>query len=159
MSIVGIGTDIIEIDRIIVMPDNTRERLAVRVLTPDEYQHYVVLKAKAEHNAVRYLAKRWAGKEATSKALGTGIAAGVSFQHIEIKNLVLSHELPDLILKSKMVISRSGYSSLMDYYFLKNQALLIPTPGQTEQVYLAEKCKSEGSFYSVNQDSYFVHSA
>ncbi len=99
MFIVGIGTDIIEIDRIVGMPDNTQERLAVRVLTPDEYQHYVVLKAKAEHNAVRYLAKRWAGKEATSKALGTGIAAGVSFQHIEIKNLKSGQ--PTLTLSGK----------------------------------------------------------
>lgn len=87
MSIVGIGTDIIEIDRIADMPEDTRERLAKRVLTPDEYQHFTTLKIKSEHNAVRYLAKRWAGKEATSKALGTGIASGVSFQHITIKNL------------------------------------------------------------------------
>ncbi len=94
--------------------------------------------------------KHWQGKFLIIRGKEGGLPE--KNENIEIKNLVLSHELPDLILKSKMVISRSGYSSLMDYYFLKNQALLIPTPGQTEQVYLAEKCKSEGSFYSVNQD-------
>lgn len=87
MPIVGIGTDIIEIERIESMSESTRERLAVRVLTPDEYQHYTALQMKLETNAVRFLAKRWAGKEAASKALGTGIAGGVSFQQIEIKNL------------------------------------------------------------------------
>lgn len=102
MSIVGIGTDIIEIERIVTMSDVTRERLAKRVLTPDEYQHYVALKARIELNAVRYLAKRWAGKEAASKALGTGIAAGVSFQHIEIKTLESGQ--PTLILSGKALV-------------------------------------------------------
>jgi len=87
MPIVGIGTDIVEIRRIASMPEATRERLAKRVLIPDEYQHFCVMKASSENNAVRYLAKRWAGKEAAAKALGTGIASGVSFQHIEIKTL------------------------------------------------------------------------
>lgn len=87
MPIVGIGTDIIEISRITTMPEATRDRLAKRVLTPNEYQHFCAMNVSSEHNAVRYLAKRWAGKEAAAKALGTGIANGVSFQHIEIKTL------------------------------------------------------------------------
>lgn len=106
MSIIGIGTDIIEIDRIAAMPEVTRERLAKRVLTPEEYRHYCALNAKLELNAVRYLAKRWAGKEAAAKALGTGIAKGVSFQHIEIKSLESGQ--PTLILSGKaLAISQS----------------------------------------------------
>lgn len=82
MSVVGIGTDIVEINRLIGMSAKVREKLALRVLTPLEYQRYSSLK-QPEH----FLAKRWAGKEAASKALGTGIANGVSFQHIEIESL------------------------------------------------------------------------
>jgi holo-[acyl-carrier protein] synthase len=82
MSVVGIGTDIVEISRLSNMSEKTRERLAQRVLTPDEYQRYSSIKQPE-----RFLAKRWAGKEAAAKALGTGIAAGVSFQHIFIKSL------------------------------------------------------------------------
>ncbi|MCW8832594.1 MAG: holo-ACP synthase [Colwellia sp.] len=82
MPVVGIGTDIIEISRIANMPDSTRDRLAKRVLTPEEYQYYQQTK-----HPERYLAKRWAGKEAAAKALGTGIADGVSFQHIRIISL------------------------------------------------------------------------
>jgi holo-[acyl-carrier protein] synthase len=87
MPVVGIGTDIVEISRIAGMSETTRERLAKRVLTPREYQHFCVLNAKLNDSATRYLAKRWAGKEAAAKALGTGIADGVSFQHLEIRTL------------------------------------------------------------------------
>ena len=87
MPIVGIGTDIVEITRIATMSVASKERLAKRVLTPNEYQHYSEVNLKSEKTAVNYLAKRWAGKEAAAKALGTGIAKGVSFQHIEIQTL------------------------------------------------------------------------
>ncbi|WP_440874382.1 holo-ACP synthase [Thalassotalea sp. PLHSN55] len=82
MSVVGIGTDIVEIDRIAKMAESARLRLAQRVLTEKEYQKFLLI--KSQHN---FLAKRWAGKEAAAKALGKGIADGISFQHIEIKNL------------------------------------------------------------------------
>jgi holo-[acyl-carrier protein] synthase len=87
MPIIGIGTDIVEISRITTMSVATRERLAKRVLTPSEYQFFCEANLTSENNAARYLAKRWAGKEAAAKALGTGIADGVSFQHIEIISL------------------------------------------------------------------------
>lgn len=49
-----------------------------------------------------------------------------------------SKELNDLLNRSKLVISRSGYSSVMDYVHLEKKAILIPTPGQNEQIYLAK---------------------
>jgi len=82
VSVVGIGTDILEIARLSKMSDAVREKLARRLLTDNEYQKYQQLTFK-----VPYLAKRWAGKEAMAKAIGTGIADGVSFQHIEIISL------------------------------------------------------------------------
>jgi holo-[acyl-carrier protein] synthase len=106
MPVVGIGTDIVEINRIGAMSDVTRDRLAKRVLTPNEYQHFCTLKINSDDNATRYLAKRWAGKEAAAKALGTGIAGGVSFQHIEIKTLKSGQ--PTLILSDKALeVARS----------------------------------------------------
>ena len=81
MSVIGVGTDIVEVSRIEQMKEAARERLAKRVLTPSELSIY------ANHGQPsRYLAKRWAAKEAASKALQTGIAKGVSFQHFEIIN-------------------------------------------------------------------------
>jgi len=94
MSVVGIGTDIIEISRIAKMAIKVRDKLALRVLTPRELEKYKTLKDPA-----LYLAKRWAGKEAASKALGTGIANGVSFQHFEIKTLASGQ--PQLVLNGR----------------------------------------------------------
>ena len=94
MSVVGIGTDIVDIRRIAKMSDNAQQRLAKRILTVNEYTHYITLKQPE-----RFLAKRWAGKEAAAKALGTGIAAGVSFQHFDIVSLTTGQ--PTLELSSK----------------------------------------------------------
>ncbi|GLX81409.1 holo-ACP synthase [Thalassotalea eurytherma] len=81
MSVVGIGTDIIDSERIASMTLPVRDKLALRVLTPTELSIY-----HSHAQPSQFLAKRWAAKEAASKALATGIAKGVSFQHFEISN-------------------------------------------------------------------------
>ncbi len=64
----------------------------------------------------------------------------------------LTHEqLYPLIKTANIVICRSGYSTLMDLVALNKKAILIPTPGQTEQVYLAHSLKEKGIYYSMNQ--------
>ncbi|ARD21564.1 MULTISPECIES: holo-ACP synthase [Shewanella] len=81
MAIKGLGTDIVEINRIEQQYARLGDKLAKRVLTPVELQVYIA--SSAPH---RFLAKRFAAKEAAAKALGTGIGRGVSFQHIHISN-------------------------------------------------------------------------
>lgn len=56
-----------------------------------------------------------------------------------------------LILQSRYIISRAGYSTIMDLVSLGKKALLIPTPGQTEQEYLADFHKNSGQFLFCNQ--------
>lgn len=80
MAIKGLGTDIVEIARVAKAVENS-DRLAQRVLTASEMDIYL-----AHHDKGRYLAKRWAVKEAAAKALGTGIGRGISFQHFETSN-------------------------------------------------------------------------
>lgn len=58
--------------------------------------------------------------------------------NITFANHVMSHELEDLIQSSSIIICRSGYSTIMDLIKLNRHAILIPTPGQTEQEYLAD---------------------
>lgn len=55
-----------------------------------------------------------------------------------IKNHASDQEMEDDIQQANVIVSRSGYSSLMDYKVLNKSAILIPTPGQPEQEYLAE---------------------
>ena len=56
------------------------------------------------------------------------------------------------ILESGVFIGRSGYSTIMDLARLGNPALLIPTPGQTEQAYLATKFLTENIFFTQKQN-------
>ena len=49
------------------------------------------------------------------------------------------------------MICRAGYSSIMDLVALRKPALIIPTPGQTEQEYLANYYLDQGNFYSQKQ--------
>ncbi len=57
-----------------------------------------------------------------------------------------------LLNRAKLVIARSGYSTIMDLGVIGAKALLIPTPGQIEQEYLGEYHNMIGTFYSVRQD-------
>jgi len=60
-------------------------------------------------------------------------------------------ELSRLIQSSKIVIARSGYSTIMDLIALQQTAVLIPTPGQTEQEYLAEYLAAKKYFLAAQQ--------
>lgn len=57
-----------------------------------------------------------------------------------------------LLTKSEIVICRSGYSSIMDLYVLQKKVLFIPTPGQTEQEYLAKHHQKIHSIYYQKQE-------
>ncbi|MBL7870516.1 MAG: hypothetical protein JNM78_02805 [Cyclobacteriaceae bacterium] len=65
-------------------------------------------------------------------------------RHSRIKfvNHLHTNELKELIQKAGIIVSRSGYSTIMDLSVLgKKQIIFIPTPGQTEQEYLAEQLR------------------
>ncbi|MFT4993818.1 MAG: holo-[acyl-carrier protein] synthase [Paraglaciecola sp.] len=81
MAIVGLGTDIVEISRIERQLKKS-QRLAERVLTAFELEVFLQHKFPA-----RFLAKRFAAKEAAVKAIGIGIGNGISFQDVEVRNL------------------------------------------------------------------------
>lgn len=99
MSIIGIGTDIVEIARL-QASINRSDSMAKRILTSYEYHDYLALsKVTASQNSefeskssldislqARFLAKRFAAKEAIVKAIGNGIGNGVSWQQIEVSH-------------------------------------------------------------------------
>jgi holo-[acyl-carrier protein] synthase len=79
--ILGIGTDLCDITRVSAALERFGARFAERILVPAELERFG-RHAKPAH----YLAKRFAAKEAMSKALGTGIRAPVNWHNIEVRN-------------------------------------------------------------------------
>lgn len=71
---------------------------------------------------------------------------------IRFENHLDANALSHLLSTAKAVICRSGYSSVMDLLKLKKRALLIPTPGQTEQVYLAKHLNEQHWFVVQEQE-------
>jgi holo-[acyl-carrier protein] synthase len=97
--IFGIGTDIVEVARIEASIQQFGDDFAKRILAESELVRYV-----ESHIKARFLAKRFAAKEAFSKALGTGLRAPVTFQNIAVSHdelgkpiLVLAPELQALL--------------------------------------------------------------
>ena len=84
--IIGVGIDLVEIERIRDALDRHGERFAHRILSTAEYADWT---AVSEALRARFLAKRFAAKEAFSKAAGTGIGRGFGFQDLSVAHDVL----------------------------------------------------------------------
>ena len=78
--------------------------------------------------------------------------AGVSWSRgLEIYPHVTRSRMAEFICNAGTIISRSGYSTIMDLAASGKKAILLPTPGQTEQEYLARHVMESGLFFSVEQ--------
>jgi len=84
--IYGIGTDIIRIDRVAAALGRHGDRFAERILGTEELQKYHARKAKVEARGLRFLATRFAAKEAFSKAIGLGIHMPMTWRAAQILN-------------------------------------------------------------------------
>jgi len=73
--------------------------------------------------------------------------------NVEVVSFLTSKDLNDVLMASKVLVSRSGYSSIMDLAGLGKKAILIPTPGQTEQEYLADCLSGQNLFVAQRQDA------
>ncbi|MDX2049495.1 MAG: glycosyltransferase [Chitinophagaceae bacterium] len=77
-----------------------------------------------------------------------------SFNNTETVNHLNARRMNEAFLQSEFIISRSGYTTIMDIIKLRKKAILIPTPGQTEQEYLASYLMSKKICYSVPQKKF-----
>lgn len=77
----------------------------------------------------------------------------------EIHSHLDSKELESKILSSALILARPGYSTIMDLAALGKKAILIPTPGQTEQEYLAEFHHAKNHFFFMPQNEFDLQSA
>ena len=102
MAILGIGIDIIEVERIQKSFEKFGERFLKRILHPNEINYCLSHRVPAP-----FLAARFAGKEAISKAFGTGIGAQLGWQDMEIgrkpsgEPFVILHEAGQKLLEAR----------------------------------------------------------
>jgi len=80
MSVIGIGVDLVECDRIQRSLDRFGEKFLRRIFTEGEIEYPMSMKFPARH-----LAARFAAKEAVSKAFGTGIGKAMGWRNIDIR--------------------------------------------------------------------------
>ncbi len=84
--IYGIGTDIIQISRIEAALARNGERFAEKILGPEELEKYRRRKGKVEARGIRFLATRFAAKEAFSKAIGLGMRMPMTWRAMQTLN-------------------------------------------------------------------------
>ena len=106
--ILGIGTDLVNIERVRKVLDRFGERFENRVFSELEIQ-----RSRKKFDPSSSYAKRWAAKEACSKALGIGLSMGISWKEMHIVNLQSGK--PKLIIEGKAKdllkeMTPSGYS-------------------------------------------------
>ena len=99
MSIFGVGTDIVSVDRI--KNSLKSKNFIYRIFNDKE-----ILKCKKINNSINCYAKRFAAKEAFSKALGTGISNGINFNEIVILNKKSGKPYISIIGQTKKILKK-----------------------------------------------------
>tara|TARA_B100001121_G_scaffold149355_1_gene130742 strand:- start:194 stop:577 length:384 start_codon:yes stop_codon:yes gene_type:complete len=99
MKLFGVGTDIIQVNRL-------KKSLNKKLFLSRIYSKEEILKCKRSKVNSNCFAKRFAAKEAFSKALGTGISKGISFNEIVVLNEKSGKPYIKLINKTKKIVER-----------------------------------------------------
>jgi holo-[acyl-carrier protein] synthase len=104
--IFGIGTDVVEIGRIEAALKRHGERFARRILCPSELERFAKHRLKAN-----YLAKRFAAKEAFTKALGTGIKSPANWHGVWVRNLASGKPVLEFSDALQALLKKRGITS------------------------------------------------
>jgi uncharacterized protein (TIGR00661 family) len=80
-------------------------------------------------------------------------------ENVTVYNHLNGNDLGKTFAQSQYLICRSGYTTVMELLALEQKAILIPTPGQTEQEYLGQKLKKQNWCYCINQKAFHFTSA
>lgn len=120
-DVLGLGCDILEVERLESLLRKGRESFIKRVLTPTEILEYERRTDKSAIRGTLYIATRYCAKEAFSKAMGTGVGEHFSFQDLSVLNqgagqpvLVYSEKLR-LWLESKRAFAQVSISDEQHY--------------------------------------------
>lgn len=105
---IGIGTDIVEVERIEDVWLRHGPRFEARILTPAE-----IVSCRAKAQPWRFLAKRFAAKEAVAKSIGTGIGVSLSWQDIEVRTTSTGAPEVSLSARGQTVAQKRGGSRVI----------------------------------------------
>ena len=104
--IYGVGTDVVEIARVKAVLEKYGERFARKILCESELRRF-----QAHRLPANYLAKRFAAKEAFTKALGTGIRAPANWHGVWVRNLPSGKPVLEFSEALKELMDRKGVTS------------------------------------------------
>lgn len=76
-----------------------------------------------------------------------------NLKNVSFYNITTGKVIENLLNRSRLLITRSGYTTIMDIHHLDIKAIWIPTPGQTEQEYLAQVYSTQKHYLSIRQDN------
>lgn len=138
------------LSRFTVQPDAVKKYDVVAVFSGPEPQRSMLEKVvlpQLSNSGLRYRVVRGL----------PGLSASTSGEHII--NFLDSEKLQEELAAAELIIARSGFSTVMDLQALGGKAVFIPTPGQTEQEYLASRLMEKRIAYYMNQDAFNLSTA
>lgn len=100
--------------------------------------------------------KRFDGKVVFIKGIIEPEQKKEQIGNVTYYNFMKSRQLEHTFNESKTILCRSGYTTIMDLVKLNKKAFFIPTPGQYEQIYLAEKLQNEGLVPYATQENFRI---
>tara|TARA_R100000750_G_scaffold62660_1_gene57175 strand:- start:65354 stop:66421 length:1068 start_codon:yes stop_codon:yes gene_type:complete len=131
-----------------------------------KYDAFVVISGPEPQRTVfESLVAKQAEKTALKLVLVRGLPSeNIIPEYLHSENIEVHNHLPtelflEKIGQSKLVVSRAGYSTIMDLAVLGKKAVLVPTPGQTEQEYLARYHFEKQHYYTQTQQEFGLEEA
>jgi len=100
--------------------------------------------------------KRFDGKVVFIKGIIEKEQKKEQIENVTYYNFMKTRQLEQTFNESKKVLCRSGYTTIMDLVKLNKKAFFIPTPGQYEQIYLAEKLQNDGLVPYATQEEFKI---
>ncbi len=145
------------------------QKFKAKIISCEELEEYTVFdtRTKKEYDVLAILSgpepqrtifEEMILEQLENNKLKAVIVRGLPNENSETGELIFNHlptqQLQDYIIKSKIVVCRAGYSSIMDLAILNKKAIIVPTPGQTEQEYLSQYHNEQGNFYTQQQKEF-----
>jgi hypothetical protein len=102
--------------------------------------------------------RNYKGKAALVRGL-PGERLNISVPGVDVHNHLTADQLCSMALRSQLIISRPGYTTVMDVVKLRIRSVFVPTPGQSEQEYLGEYLMKQGLCVCVDQTQFSLEDA